>query len=201
MTPVTHSTRLNLNLPPPAPFVPPSRDAWDLLFQPIFDELLNPPAKVVSQALVVIGPAPEVIAPVNDDSTGTPSSTTIDQDAPSLSNSPTEPEPSQVIPTSAEGDDHDIKFTHMDNDSYFGVPIPKVQFEESSSSDTIHRIVHPITKFLNTLENGLRTIHVKISSMNSEDQSPQGCNYISKLYSVTTMRSSLLLNPRPTKML
>ncbi|GKF70654.1 hypothetical protein Tco_0203711 [Tanacetum coccineum] len=105
--------------------------------------MLNPPTKVVSRAPIVIAPTNEVVAPVNDDSTGTPSSTTIDQDAPSPSNSPTEPEPSQVIPTSAEGDDLDIEFVHMDNDPYFGVPIPEVQSEESLSSDTIHRIVHP----------------------------------------------------------
>ncbi|GKF57117.1 retrovirus-related pol polyprotein from transposon TNT 1-94 [Tanacetum coccineum] len=35
MTPVTPSIGLNPNPPPLAPFVPPSRDAWDLLFQPI----------------------------------------------------------------------------------------------------------------------------------------------------------------------
>ncbi|GJX98039.1 retrovirus-related pol polyprotein from transposon TNT 1-94 [Tanacetum coccineum] len=75
------------------------------------------PTEVVSRAPVVIALAPEVVAPINDDST--------------------------VISTSAEGDDCDIEFAHMDNDPYFGVPILEVQSEESSSSDTIHRIVHP----------------------------------------------------------
>ncbi|GKC08650.1 retrovirus-related pol polyprotein from transposon TNT 1-94, partial [Tanacetum coccineum] len=47
MTPATPSSGLVPNLPPSAPFVPPIRDAWDILFQPVFDELLNPPANVV----------------------------------------------------------------------------------------------------------------------------------------------------------
>nr|GEW73813.1 retrovirus-related Pol polyprotein from transposon TNT 1-94 [Tanacetum cinerariifolium] len=38
-------------------FVPPSRTDWDMLFQPLFDELLTPPPSVDH-------PAPEVIAPI-----------------------------------------------------------------------------------------------------------------------------------------
>nr|GFD43587.1 hypothetical protein [Tanacetum cinerariifolium] len=65
--------------------VPPSRNDWDLLFQPLFDELLNPPPSVNNQATEVIAPIPEVIPQGDDDSTGSPSSTTVDQDAPSPS--------------------------------------------------------------------------------------------------------------------
>ncbi|GKC31945.1 hypothetical protein Tco_1039239, partial [Tanacetum coccineum] len=63
-------------------------------------------------------PINEVIAPVLADSTGLPSSTTIDQDAPSL-------------------------IAHMGNDLYFGVPILEIPSDQSSSSDSIHTIVHP----------------------------------------------------------
>nr|GFA96725.1 integrase, catalytic region, zinc finger, CCHC-type, peptidase aspartic, catalytic [Tanacetum cinerariifolium] len=66
-------------------YVPPSRNDWDLLFQPLFDELLNPPPSVDNQAAEVIAPIAEVIPQVNDDSIGSPSSTTVDQDAPSPS--------------------------------------------------------------------------------------------------------------------
>nr|GEV18729.1 hypothetical protein [Tanacetum cinerariifolium] len=65
------------------PYVPPSRNDWDLLFLPMFDELLNPPPSVDHQAPEVIAPIVDVIPPVQDDSTGSPSSTTVDQDAPS----------------------------------------------------------------------------------------------------------------------
>nr|GFD37117.1 hypothetical protein [Tanacetum cinerariifolium] len=60
---------------------------WDLLFQPLFDELLNPPPSVDNKAAEVIAHIAEVIPPVDDDSTGSPSSTTVDQDAPSPSKS------------------------------------------------------------------------------------------------------------------
>ncbi|GJX25336.1 retrovirus-related pol polyprotein from transposon TNT 1-94 [Tanacetum coccineum] len=55
----------------------------DLLFQPLFDELLNPPTSVDCPAPEVIAPINEVIAPEPAASTSSPSSTTVVQDAPS----------------------------------------------------------------------------------------------------------------------
>ncbi|GKF29536.1 retrovirus-related pol polyprotein from transposon TNT 1-94, partial [Tanacetum coccineum] len=46
MTPATISSGLVPNSPPSTPFVPPSRADWDILFQPMFDELLTPPPSV-----------------------------------------------------------------------------------------------------------------------------------------------------------
>ncbi|GJW45531.1 hypothetical protein Tco_0077177 [Tanacetum coccineum] len=46
MTPATISSGLMPNHPPSTPFVPPSRTDWDILFQPMFDELLTPPPSV-----------------------------------------------------------------------------------------------------------------------------------------------------------
>nr|GEU84112.1 retrovirus-related Pol polyprotein from transposon TNT 1-94 [Tanacetum cinerariifolium] len=60
---------------------PPTNNDLEILFQPMFDEYPKPP-RVKRQ----VSPASAVQAPVN--SAGTPSSTTIDQDAPSLSFSP-----------------------------------------------------------------------------------------------------------------
>nr|GFC09053.1 retrovirus-related Pol polyprotein from transposon TNT 1-94 [Tanacetum cinerariifolium] len=73
-------------------YVPPSRNDWDLLFQPLFNELLNPPPSVDNQDAEVIAPIAEVIPQVDDDSTGSPSITIVNQDAPSPSKSltPTE---------------------------------------------------------------------------------------------------------------
>nr|GFC25414.1 hypothetical protein [Tanacetum cinerariifolium] len=42
-----------------------------------------------------------------------------------------------------EEDNHDIEVAHMGNDPYFGIPIPEVHSDQSSSSDIIHTIVHP----------------------------------------------------------
>ncbi|GJX77990.1 retrovirus-related pol polyprotein from transposon TNT 1-94 [Tanacetum coccineum] len=144
MTPATISSGLVPNLPPSTPFVPPSRTDWDILFQPLFDELFNPPPSVDFPAPEVIAPIDEVVAPEPAVSTSTPSSTTVDQDAPSPSNSQTTPEtPPPVIPNDVEEDNHDIEVAHMGNDPYFGIQIPEVSSDQSSSSDIIHTIVPP----------------------------------------------------------
>nr|GEV33493.1 hypothetical protein [Tanacetum cinerariifolium] len=92
MTLVTISSGLVPNPSPSTSFVPPTRTDWDLLFQPTLGELLNPPPNVDPSALEVIDPIAEEVAPEPAASTGSPSSTTIDQDAPSASNSQTSPE-------------------------------------------------------------------------------------------------------------
>nr|GEW89877.1 hypothetical protein [Tanacetum cinerariifolium] len=125
------------------PFVPPSRNDWDLLFQPLFDELLTPPPSVDPPAPEVIAPIANLIAPKPTKSTGSPSSTTFDQDTLSPSKSQTTPEsPCPVIPHNVEEDNHDIKVAHMGNDSFYGMPIPEVASDQSLSTDFIHTNVH-----------------------------------------------------------
>ncbi|GJS65463.1 retrovirus-related pol polyprotein from transposon TNT 1-94 [Tanacetum coccineum] len=102
-------------------------------FQPLFDELLTPPPIVDHPTPEVIALIAEVVAPELAASTGSPSSTTIDQDAPSPSNSQTTPETqSLVIPNDVEEDNHDLDTAHMNNDPFFGIPIPKDNSEASS---------------------------------------------------------------------
>ncbi|GJX06810.1 hypothetical protein Tco_0194742 [Tanacetum coccineum] len=105
--------------PPSTPFVPSLKIDWDLLFQPLFDELLTPPPCVDYLAPKVVAPIHEVEALVPAVLTGLPSSTNVDQDAPS-------------------------PIAHMDNDPYFGIPIPEVPSDQSSSSDISHIIVYPV---------------------------------------------------------
>ncbi|GJV69928.1 retrovirus-related pol polyprotein from transposon TNT 1-94 [Tanacetum coccineum] len=90
----------------------------DILFQPLFDELLNPSSSVDHPAPEVIAPIAKVVAPEPIASTVSPSSTIVDQDAPSP----------HVV--------------HMNNDPFFGIPIPKNDYEASSSSNVIPTIVH-----------------------------------------------------------
>ncbi|GJY90447.1 hypothetical protein Tco_0505643 [Tanacetum coccineum] len=91
-----------------------------MLFQPLFDELLNPPPSVDHPAPEVVAPIDEVAAPVPAVSTGSPSSTTVDQAAPSPSNSQTTTDTQPpVIPNVVEEDNHDIEVAHMGNDPYF----------------------------------------------------------------------------------
>ncbi|GJT57153.1 retrovirus-related pol polyprotein from transposon TNT 1-94 [Tanacetum coccineum] len=126
------------------PFVPPSRTDWDILFQLMFDELLTPLPSVDHPDPEVIAPIAEVVAPVPAVSTGSPSSTTVNQDAPSPCNSQTTPETQPpVIPNDVEEDNHDIQVAHMGNDPYFDIPIPEVPSDQSSSTDSIHIIMHP----------------------------------------------------------
>ncbi|GKB43070.1 integrase, catalytic region, zinc finger, CCHC-type containing protein [Tanacetum coccineum] len=86
----------------------------------------------------------EVAAPVPAVSTGAPSSTTVDQDAPSPSNSQTTPDTQPpVIPNDVEEDNHDIEVAYMGNDLYFGILIPEVPSDQSSSLDSINTNVPP----------------------------------------------------------
>nr|GEV20793.1 Gag-Pol polyprotein [Tanacetum cinerariifolium] len=83
----------------------------------------------------VITPIADVIPPVQAVSTSSPSSTTVDQDASSLSKSQTTPKTqSPVIPQDVEEDIHDIKVAHMGNGPLFGMPIPEVASDYSSST-------------------------------------------------------------------
>ncbi|GJV30248.1 retrovirus-related pol polyprotein from transposon TNT 1-94 [Tanacetum coccineum] len=83
MTPITISSELVPNPHPSTPFVPPSRTDWDMLFQPLFDEFLNPSPSVDHPSPEVVALINEVTSPVLADSTGSPSSSTVDKDAPS----------------------------------------------------------------------------------------------------------------------
>ncbi|GKF67036.1 hypothetical protein Tco_0193553, partial [Tanacetum coccineum] len=81
LTPGQISSRLVPNPVPAVPYVPPTNKELEILFQPMFDKYLEPTRdeRPVSPALAVL---------VLVTSAGTPSSTTINQDAPSPSHSP-----------------------------------------------------------------------------------------------------------------
>ncbi|GJY84473.1 retrovirus-related pol polyprotein from transposon TNT 1-94 [Tanacetum coccineum] len=98
LTPGTISLGLAQNIPSSTPYVPPTKNDWEILKQPI-----------------------------------TPSSTTIDQDAPFTSTSQTTPEPPYpVIPLDVEEADHDIEVAQMDNSPCVDFTILELIYEESS---------------------------------------------------------------------
>nr|GFA85155.1 hypothetical protein [Tanacetum cinerariifolium] len=148
MTPGTISSRLVPTTSPSTSYVPPSQTNWDLLFQPMFDELLNPPPSIVNQAPEAIAPIVEVIPPANADSTGSPSSTTIEQDATSTSNSTTQTETQSLIIPQDVGDDNlDMEVAHMGSDPFSGLPIPEVTSKQSTtpaSPQANVQIDHPL---------------------------------------------------------
>nr|GEW49358.1 putative ribonuclease H-like domain-containing protein [Tanacetum cinerariifolium] len=121
MTPVTISSGVVPNPTSSTPFVPPSRTAPE-----------------------VIAPIVEVVAPEPAASTGSPSLTIVDQNASLPSNSQTTIKTeSSIIPGDVEDDNHDLDVAHMNNDWFFGIPIPEVSSDQSSSTDSNHIVVHP----------------------------------------------------------
>nr|GEW79077.1 retrovirus-related Pol polyprotein from transposon TNT 1-94 [Tanacetum cinerariifolium] len=81
---------------------------------------------------------------IDDDSTGSPSSTAVDQDAPSPSKSltPTEIQ-SPVILQDVRNDNLDIEVAHMGNDPLLSVPITEVASGQSSSTASPQTNVQP----------------------------------------------------------
>nr|GEW97337.1 retrovirus-related Pol polyprotein from transposon TNT 1-94 [Tanacetum cinerariifolium] len=78
----TSSSRHVPNPIPQQPFNPPTRNDWDCLFQPMFDEYYNPSSSAVSLVPIVVAPRAVEIASLH-------SSTIIDQDVPSSCTSST----------------------------------------------------------------------------------------------------------------
>ncbi|GKE79411.1 retrovirus-related pol polyprotein from transposon TNT 1-94, partial [Tanacetum coccineum] len=78
------------------------------------------------------------VAPIPAISIGSSSSTTVDQDAPSPSNSQRTPETQYpILPNDVEEDNHDLDVAHMNNDPFFGILILENDYEASSSLDVI----------------------------------------------------------------
>ncbi|GKF67509.1 hypothetical protein Tco_0197188, partial [Tanacetum coccineum] len=120
------------NLVPAVPHVPPTNKELEILFQLMFNEYLEPPCveRPVSPALAV---------PVLVNSAGTPSSTAIDQDAPSPSHSPSSSalqSPSLHQGIAAESPlIEDNPFAPISNDHFINVFAPEPRSEASSSRD------------------------------------------------------------------
>ncbi|GKF30207.1 integrase, catalytic region, zinc finger, CCHC-type containing protein, partial [Tanacetum coccineum] len=76
MTPATSSSGLVPNPVSQQPCIPPPRDDWDCLFQPMFNEYFTPPSIAVTSVQEVVALRAMVLADSHV-------STSIDQDAPS----------------------------------------------------------------------------------------------------------------------
>nr|GEW95562.1 hypothetical protein [Tanacetum cinerariifolium] len=132
MTPGQISLGLVPNPVPAAPYVPPNNTDLEILCQPMFDEYFEPPS--VERPVL---PAHAVQVPVVLAST--PSSITIDQDAPSTSHSPSSSEVQAHIlhqcvavgPTFK-----DNPFAQANNDPFVNVFVLEPSSEDSSSRDT-----------------------------------------------------------------
>ncbi|GJY34136.1 retrovirus-related pol polyprotein from transposon TNT 1-94 [Tanacetum coccineum] len=122
MTPATISSGLVPNPPPSTPVDYPATKVFALIH--------------------------EVVAPVLAISTGSPSSTNVDQDAPSPSHSQTTPETQpSIIPNDVEEENHDIEITHI-------VVHPDHQISEHNSKWTkdhpLENIIGELTRTVST---------------------------------------------------
>ncbi|GKB14232.1 retrovirus-related pol polyprotein from transposon TNT 1-94 [Tanacetum coccineum] len=114
----------------------------ELSFFYVFGALSYPKNDSENLAPEVIALIAEVVAPELAALTCSPSSTTVDQDAPSPSNSQTTPETqSPIISSDVEEDNHDLDVARMNNDPFFGILILEND-SEASSSDVIPTVVH-----------------------------------------------------------
>nr|GEW64508.1 retrovirus-related Pol polyprotein from transposon TNT 1-94 [Tanacetum cinerariifolium] len=131
------SSRLVPNPVPAAPYVPLTNKDLNILFQPMFDEYLVPP-----RVERPVSSAPVVQVLVN--SVGTPSSTTIDQDAPSPSVSPSYSAlQSHSLHQGIAAESTFMKDNHIapvDNNTFINVFAPKPSFDASSSGDWIYKV-------------------------------------------------------------
>ncbi|GJR84238.1 retrovirus-related pol polyprotein from transposon TNT 1-94 [Tanacetum coccineum] len=132
LMPVQISSGLVPNPVPTAPYVPPTNKELEILFQPMFDEYMEPP-----HVERPVSPAPAVSVPVN--SAGTPSSTTIDQDAPSPSHSPSSSALQSLSLHKGVAADstlmEDKPFAPVDNHPFINVFAPEPSSKTSSSGD------------------------------------------------------------------
>ncbi|GJZ44899.1 retrovirus-related pol polyprotein from transposon TNT 1-94 [Tanacetum coccineum] len=133
MTPATSSSGLVPNLVSQQPCIPPNRDDWDHLFQPMFDEYFTPPSNVVSQVQ-------EAVAPRAVDLADSLVSTSIDQDAPSLSTPSTQEQ--EQSPNISQGFEESPKTSIFRDD-----PLNESPHEESTSQGSSSNIRHIYTLF------------------------------------------------------
>ncbi|GKA99493.1 integrase, catalytic region, zinc finger, CCHC-type containing protein [Tanacetum coccineum] len=115
-----------------SPYVPLTNKELEILFQPMFDEYLEPPC--VERPF-----SPALAFPVPVNSVGIPSSTTIDQDTPSPSHSSSSSE--LQSPSSQQGVEdgstniEDNPFSPVDNAPFINVFASEPSYEASSSGD------------------------------------------------------------------
>nr|GEV37801.1 retrovirus-related Pol polyprotein from transposon TNT 1-94 [Tanacetum cinerariifolium] len=125
MTPRTISSGLMQNPPSSTPYVTPTKNDWDLLFQLMFDEYFNPPPSVVS-----LVPAAAALRPANP--TDSPSSTTIDQVAPSPSTSSTIQDIWSLV--ISKGVKEQSQPAHFVDDPFLDILTSEPSSQESSSN-------------------------------------------------------------------
>nr|GEY04951.1 integrase, catalytic region, zinc finger, CCHC-type, peptidase aspartic, catalytic [Tanacetum cinerariifolium] len=172
------------------PYALPTNKYLEILFQPMFDEYLEPP-----HAERPVPPAQAVQAPAN--SAGTPSSTTIDQDTPSPSISPLSSalqshslhQGIAVEPNYIE--DHTV--APVDNTPFVNIFAPKPHSEASTSGDLsstespyVSQTLHHLNKWIkdHPLDNVIGNLSRPVSTRKQLATNAFWCSYSSVLSKV-----------------
>ncbi|GJW56375.1 retrovirus-related pol polyprotein from transposon TNT 1-94 [Tanacetum coccineum] len=121
---------------PQQPCIPPLRDDWDRLFQPMFKEYFNPPS-------IVVSPVPVADTPRAVDLANSPVSTSIDQDSPSISIPSTQDQEHSLI--ISQGFEESPKTPHFHDD-----PLNESLHEDSTSKGSSSN-VRPIHTLFESL--------------------------------------------------
>ncbi|GJS90905.1 hypothetical protein Tco_0773541 [Tanacetum coccineum] len=130
----------------PTTYVPPSKRDYEILFQPLFDEYFNPPPCAVSPDPVAVA-APRPVDPA-----GSPLSTTIDQDVPSASTSPTNQEIQfQVTHQGVEEQIHGHQNAQFDNAPLLHNLPSDPSSEETTLQGVIPSNLHHLNQSFDTL--------------------------------------------------
>nr|GFA23593.1 hypothetical protein [Tanacetum cinerariifolium]GFA31973.1 hypothetical protein [Tanacetum cinerariifolium] len=193
MTHGSINSRLMQNLFSSTPYVPPSKKDWDILFQPIFDEYFQPSPNIVSSV-------PHTLAPILTDTSGKPSSTLIDQNAPYASTSPTTPETKSLVShLGVEEQIHETKNAQFHNDPFQNIFTLEPSSKESSSRDVIPSNLHPTNLPFEHLNKWKRTTRWTMLLAILVDLSQQDAKYKPMPCGAILMLSSLQSNQRTTQ--
>ncbi|GJX61001.1 retrovirus-related pol polyprotein from transposon TNT 1-94, partial [Tanacetum coccineum] len=136
MTPATSNSGLVPKIVSQQHCIPPPRDDWDCLFQPMFDEYFTPPS-------IVVSPVQEATAPRDVVLADSPVSTSIDQDA--LSSSTPSTQEQEQSPNISQGFEESPKTPIFHDD-----PLNESPHKESTSqgSSSNVRQIHTLFEHL-----------------------------------------------------
>ncbi|GKC11013.1 retrovirus-related pol polyprotein from transposon TNT 1-94 [Tanacetum coccineum] len=162
MTPATSSSGLVPNTVSQQPCIPPNRDDWDHLFQPMFDEYFNPPSIAVTPVQEATAPRAAVLA-------DSPVSTSIDQDVSSTR-----------IPSTQETE-------HSTNISQGFEESPKTS---TFSDDPLHEALHEYLTFQGSSSN-VRQIHTPFEHLGKWTKDHHIANVIGYPSRSVSMRKQL----------
>ncbi|GJS00185.1 retrovirus-related pol polyprotein from transposon TNT 1-94 [Tanacetum coccineum] len=155
MTPRTLYSGLVPNPIPQPPYVPPTKDDWDIPFQLMFEEFFNPSPSVVSLVLIAAARRPA-------DPTGSPVSTSLEQDAPSFHDDPLHEE------STSQGSSSNVRPSHTPFELLGYRQEEGIDFEESFALVARLEAIHIFISNVANKNMAIYQMDVKMTFLNGE---------------------------------